>query len=100
MCALRLVSCVGLLTCASYTRILHATHNAPRTRIMRVMQSVSKRKRGAVAVSSTWLLRNLAEMLNRTQYGGERFVILRKGKPIAALVNTEDLALLEHVEAA
>lgn len=64
------------------------------------MQSVSKRKREAVQVSSTWLLRNLAEMLNRTQYGGERFVILRKGKPIAALVNTEDLSLLEHIEAA
>jgi len=41
----------------------------------------------------------LAEYANRTR-GGERFRLLRRGKPVAALVAIEDLELLERSLAA
>ena len=41
---------------------------------------------------------NLAEALNRVAYGGERIVLKRRGKGVAALVSVEDLALLEELE--
>ena len=39
-----------------------------------------------------------SEIVNRTAFGGERFVVTRRGKPLAALVTIEDLALLEELE--
>lgn len=39
---------------------------------------------------------HLSEYLNRVRYGGERIVIERHGKPVAALVSTQDLARLEE----
>jgi prevent-host-death family protein len=41
---------------------------------------------------------NLAEAINRVSYGGERVLFARRGKPVAALVSAEDLALLERME--
>lgn len=41
---------------------------------------------------------NLADALNRVAYGGERIVLERRGKGVAALVSLEDLALLERIE--
>ena len=41
---------------------------------------------------------NLADALNRVAYGGERVILQRRGKGVAALVSMEDLALLEMVE--
>jgi prevent-host-death family protein len=41
---------------------------------------------------------NLADALNRVAYAGERIVLERRGKGVAALVSMEDLALLEHIE--
>lgn len=41
---------------------------------------------------------NLADALNRVAYGGERVVLQRRGKGIAALVSMADLALLEELE--
>lgn len=41
---------------------------------------------------------NLAEAINRVTYGGERVVFARRGKPVAALVSAEDLALLQRLE--
>ena len=38
----------------------------------------------------------LSEYINRVRYGGERIVIERHGKPVAALVSTGDLARLEE----
>ncbi len=38
------------------------------------------------------------ETLNRVAYGKERVVLSRRGKPLAALVPLEDLALLEQLE--
>lgn len=40
----------------------------------------------------------LAEAINRVSYGGERVVFARRGKPVAALVSPEDLALLTQIE--
>lgn len=37
----------------------------------------------------------LSELLNRANYRGERFLIKKHGKPVAAIVSTEDLARLE-----
>ncbi|MBI1902395.1 MAG: type II toxin-antitoxin system Phd/YefM family antitoxin [Planctomycetia bacterium] len=41
---------------------------------------------------------NLADALNRVAYGGERVVLERRGKGIAAIVSMDDLALLERLE--
>ncbi len=41
---------------------------------------------------------NLAETINRVSYGGERVLFARRGKPVAALVSAEDLALLQRIE--
>ncbi|MEU5051757.1 type II toxin-antitoxin system Phd/YefM family antitoxin [Streptomyces sp. NPDC021096] len=45
----------------------------------------------------------LAELINRVVYGGERVVVTRHGKPLVALVSAADLQRLEEsssVEAA
>lgn len=41
---------------------------------------------------------NLADALNRVAYGGERVVLARRGKGVAALVSMEDLQLLQQLE--
>jgi prevent-host-death family protein len=41
---------------------------------------------------------NFAEILNRAAYGGERIVVHRRGKPIAAVVPIADVELLERLE--
>jgi prevent-host-death family protein len=41
---------------------------------------------------------NMADSLNRVAYGGERVILERRGKGVAALVSMEDLALLEAIE--
>ncbi len=40
----------------------------------------------------------LADTINRVAYQGERVVLERRGKGVAALVSMEDLALLEKIE--
>ena len=42
----------------------------------------------------------LAELINRVVYGGERVVVTRHGKPLIALVSAADLQRLENEEAA
>ena len=44
--------------------------------------------------------RRLSELMSRVVYRGERFVIQRRGKPMAALVSAEDLERLEKDAAA
>lgn len=41
---------------------------------------------------------NLADALNRVVYRGERVVLERRGKPTAAIVSLDDLAVLEALE--
>ncbi|MFE7776899.1 type II toxin-antitoxin system Phd/YefM family antitoxin [Streptomyces sp. NPDC057445] len=40
----------------------------------------------------------LAELINRVVYGGERVVVTRHGKPLVALVSAADLQRLEDLE--
>ncbi|HTF57452.1 MAG TPA: type II toxin-antitoxin system Phd/YefM family antitoxin [Planctomycetota bacterium] len=42
--------------------------------------------------------RDLADLINRVAYGGERIVIGRRGRGVAALVSIKDLELIEKVE--
>ncbi|MGW4203952.1 type II toxin-antitoxin system Phd/YefM family antitoxin [Streptomyces sp. NPDC004726] len=39
----------------------------------------------------------LAELINRVVYGGERVVVTRHGKPLVALVSAADLERLENL---
>ena len=41
---------------------------------------------------------DIEEVLNRVAAGGERIVVVRNGKDIAAVIPVEDLALLEELE--
>ena len=41
---------------------------------------------------------SFADTLNRVAYRGERIVLERYGKPVAALVSLDDLDLLERLE--
>ncbi|MFG3346399.1 type II toxin-antitoxin system Phd/YefM family antitoxin [Streptomyces sp. NPDC048018] len=41
----------------------------------------------------------LADLINRVVYGGERVVVTRHGKPLVALVSAADLERLEAAEA-
>ena len=43
------------------------------------------------------LRQELADVLNRAEYRGERFVIHRREKEAAAIISIEDLALLERL---
>ncbi len=38
----------------------------------------------------------LADLVNRVAYGGERVVLTRHGKPLAAIVSADDFAVLEQ----
>ncbi|MFE2030028.1 type II toxin-antitoxin system Phd/YefM family antitoxin, partial [Streptomyces hygroscopicus] len=40
----------------------------------------------------------LAELINRVVYGGEKVVVTRHGKPLVALVSAADLQRLEEIE--
>ena len=41
---------------------------------------------------------SFADMVNRASYGGERVIIHRRNKPVAALVPLEDLLRIEEIE--
>jgi prevent-host-death family protein len=49
-------------------------------------------------VATTELRKASAEMLNRVQYRGERVIVERHGKPVAAIVSVDDLEVLEALE--
>ena len=44
------------------------------------------------------LRKNLSELLNRTKYAGERLIVTRRDRPVAALVPIEDIAVLQEIE--
>jgi prevent-host-death family protein len=41
---------------------------------------------------------NFSDILNRAAYGGERVIVHRGKKPVAAVVPMEDLQMLEQIE--
>lgn len=53
---------------------------------------------GGQSVTLTQLKRNMGEIVNRAAYGGQRIVLLSRGKEHAALIGLEDLRRLETLE--
>jgi len=51
-----------------------------------------------IHLAASELRKDLADALNRVAYRGERILLQRRGKNVAALVSKEDLALLESLE--
>ena len=49
-------------------------------------------------LTTSALRQELADALNRVEYAGERIVLEKHGKEVAALVPMEDLALLNELE--
>jgi prevent-host-death family protein len=49
-------------------------------------------------VSVVDLRSNLAELLNRVQYGGERVTVTRNGRPAAVIISQDDLEYFEALE--
>jgi prevent-host-death family protein len=49
-------------------------------------------------VSTSKARDDFAEMINQVAYRGERIVLDRHGKPIAAIIPIDDLAFLEELE--
>lgn len=41
---------------------------------------------------------NIAEMVNFVAFGGRKFILTRRGKPMAAIVSISDLRLIEKYE--
>jgi antitoxin Phd len=49
-------------------------------------------------VTASATRQNLSEIVSRAAYGGERTIVHRRKKPVAAVVPIEDLEFLEAVE--
>jgi prevent-host-death family protein len=54
--------------------------------------------RTAVTTETAEFRANIADQVNRIAYTGERVILRRRGKPVAALVPVKDLRLLEAME--
>lgn len=48
-------------------------------------------------VTTAEVRKNMAELVNRAAYGGERFVVTRHGKELVAIVPLADATLLDRV---
>lgn len=52
----------------------------------------------AEPVTTRELRDKLSELVGRCAYGGDRFVVKRHGKPLAAIVPLEDMYVAQYVE--
>jgi prevent-host-death family protein len=52
----------------------------------------------AEMVTTRELREKLSEIIGRCAYGGDRFVVKRNGKPVAAVVPIEDMFVAQYVE--
>jgi prevent-host-death family protein len=52
----------------------------------------------AVSGDTSQVKARLSEFIGRVAYGRERLLVLRRGKPVAALVSVEDLRRLEALD--
>lgn len=52
----------------------------------------------ADVVTTRELRERLSEIVGRCAYGGDRFVVKRHGKPLAAIVPIEDMYVTQYVE--
>jgi prevent-host-death family protein len=55
----------------------------------------SEEARKTSTVTASEARDSFADLVNRVEYGGERIVVTRHGRPIAALISAADLASLE-----
>lgn len=62
------------------------------------MYKSTKTSHSATHLPSGKARQDFAETVNRVAYGGERIVLHRRGRNLAALIPLEDLALLEELE--
>ena len=53
----------------------------------------------AISVSDDEAKAGLSALISEVIYGGQRVIIQRRGKPLAALVSLDDLALIEREQA-
>lgn len=51
----------------------------------------------ATAIPTSDIRNNWSDIVNRAQYAGERFVVERHGRDVAAIISVDDLAALEGV---
>jgi prevent-host-death family protein len=51
-----------------------------------------------VSISVAEAKNQFSDLLRRAEYAGERVVVHRHGKPVAAIVSTQDLARLQALE--
>ena len=51
-----------------------------------------------VRMNTSEVHHEFAEVINRAAYRGERIVLHRRGKDVAAIISLEDLELLERLE--
>jgi prevent-host-death family protein len=52
------------------------------------------------ALGTAEIKARLSEIINRVAFGHERLIVLRRGKPVAALVSVHDLHQLEALDTA
>lgn len=62
------------------------------------MYKTNKTPESATHIPAGRARQDFAETVNRVAYGGERIVLHRRGRNLAALIPLEDLALLEELE--
>src|SRR5208337_2920828 len=62
------------------------------------MYKTSKTSMSAARLPAGKVRQDFAETVNRVAYGGERVVLHRRGRNLAALIPLEDLARLEELE--
>lgn len=58
------------------------------------MADTKKKRKADAEISASDARIRLAELVNRAGYSGERFVIVRRGRPVAAIIGARDLATL------
>ncbi len=68
----------------------------PPARITWISWTTLKLENMAYEIPVTQARAELADLINRVVYGGERVVVTRHGKPLVALVSAADLRRLEE----
>lgn len=53
----------------------------------------------AIKLNTAEIKAHLSELVNRVAFSRERLIVMRRGKPVAALISLEDLRRLETLEA-
>jgi len=68
---------------------------SPKPHIVRYVHFVQD-ERPMSRIPTSKARHELASLINRVAYGGERIILQRRGRDVAAFVSVDELALLEH----